>query len=124
MKEHIIQFKQRVNTNLLKTPFYQCVFYSVAIVSSNKNKSKSGDITWHSNFGGVLLIVVNREVNNIQRGKKRKLSGDFLSIRCERGGFAAKDMRFSDRQSYCVWPDSTFSICSSIVRGDMLGIFQ
>lgn len=25
---------------------YQCVFYSVAIVSSNKSKSKSGDITW------------------------------------------------------------------------------
>lgn len=60
--------------------------------------------------------------NNIQREKK--LSGDFLSIRCERGDFAAKDLRFCDRQSYCVWPDSIFSICSSLVREDMLGIFQ
>lgn len=62
--------------------------------------------------------------NSIRRKKKKKLSGDFLGIRCGRGDFAAKDVRYSDRQSYCVWPDSIFSICSSLVRVDMLGIFQ
>jgi len=55
--------------------------------------------------------------NSIQR-KKKNLSRDFLSIRCERGDFAAKDMRCSDRQSYYVWPDSIFSICSGPVRVD------
>lgn len=56
------------------------VFYSVAIVSSNKNESKSGDITWHSNFGDVLLIVVNREVNNIKREGKRSCLGIFSAL--------------------------------------------
>lgn len=55
--------------------FVPLVFYSVAIVSSNKNESKSGDITWHSNFGDVLLIVVNREVNNIKREGKKAVWG-------------------------------------------------
>lgn len=81
MKEHIIQFKQRVSTNLLKIPFYQCVFYSVAIVGSNKNKSKSGDITWHSNFRDALCIVVNREVTTF-KGKESCL-----------GIFSALDVR-------------------------------
>lgn len=66
--------------------------------------------------------------NNIQRktttATTKNLSGDFLSIRYERGDFAAKDMRCSDGQSYCVWPHSIFSIHSSLVRVDMLGIFQ
>lgn len=44
--------------------------------------------------------------NSIQRKK----SLDFVNIKCERGGFAAKDMTCSDRQSDCVWPNSIFSM--------------
>lgn len=59
--------------------------------------------------------------NSIQR-KKNYL--DFLNIRCERGDFAAKDMRCSDRQSYCVWPNNISSMSSSLASVDTLGIFQ
>lgn len=48
---------------------------------------------------------------------KEKKTGNFLSISCERGDFAVEDMRCSDRQSHCVWPNNIFPVCSCLVIG-------
>lgn len=71
-----------------------------------EREKKSGDINYSCNFGDVVWLVGNREVTVY----KEKKSLDFLNIKCERGGFAAKDMTCSDRQSDCVWPNSIFSM--------------